>query len=68
MATKTTCDLCGADAVGTIEAKTDKTTALKKDVCEAHLAKYKEIMRVFLKQEFGEIVIEDEEVKVKNNG
>lgn len=48
MATKKVCDICGADAVATMEFKTNNTTALIKDLCEKHLNRIKKIMNRFV--------------------
>lgn len=48
MATKKVCDVCGAEATGTMEFKTDKTTPLIKDLCEKHLERIKKFMNRFV--------------------
>jgi hypothetical protein len=48
MATSKTCDICGGEAVSTVEAKSDKTTPIKVDVCQDHLELYKKLMRILL--------------------
>jgi hypothetical protein len=65
MAQKRTCDICGSEATASFEAKTDKSTPLKADLCELHFSEYRKIMRAFLKQDFADIVVEDDEVVVK---
>lgn len=66
MAKNTTCDICGQPSVTTAEFKTDTTTPLKFDLCQDHIAKLKEIMRAFSKQDLKEIeIIEDEVIVIQ---
>ena len=51
MATTTTCDICGVEAVDRIEIASKTTTTIKMDVCVDHLAEFKKLVRVFTKQE-----------------
>lgn len=64
MAKSVVCDICGMEAVDRITAKSNLTHPLEKDVCEEHLAKYKEIMRAFLKQDMADVEVVDDEVIV----
>lgn len=66
MAKKTDCDRCGQPAIATAVFSTSTTTEVKIDVCEACHAEYKKIQRAFTKQDPTEVVIEGEDIKVKN--
>lgn len=48
MASVKTCDICGGEAVATVEAKSDQTSPIKVDVCQDHLELYKKLMRILL--------------------
>lgn len=47
MATKKICDICGKDAVDTVEVKSVTMTNLTKDLCEVHLSEIKQYHQKF---------------------
>lgn len=60
MATTQTCDLCGEAAIDTVEVKSNLTTPVKLDVCEKHLAQWKQMVRFFTGQEVEVKIAESE--------
>ena len=51
MAVKRICDICGEEAVASMEFKTDQTTPLIKDLCISHLERIKKVMNGFINGE-----------------
>lgn len=49
MTTKVLCDVCGEEAVTSMEFKTTNTTPLIRDLCEKHLDVVKKFFAEFLK-------------------
>lgn len=59
MATVNKCDLCGDDAVDTVELKSKNTTPVICDVCDEHYVLFKKVKQMFTNQN------QDEELKEK---